>query len=189
MLNALKEHPEHRDMDRMLNLEYVMEKLEDISGHAEGSPYAHYNAVKKELFSLKNIAAPDFTLKDIRGKKISLKSLKGKVVLLDFWSVYCGPCIAAIPLSNQMQEELKNKPFVVVGVCFDSPEDQWKEILNNKHWEGIQLIDAEDQRVQHKYIFDAYPYYVLIDKEGIIRKKGNLRPDELRPEIDKLLAE
>jgi len=37
--------------------------------------------------------APDFKLTDLNGNSVALSSMRGKVVLLDFWSISCGPCI------------------------------------------------------------------------------------------------
>src|SRR5580700_9783591 len=37
--------------------------------------------------------APAFSLKDMRGSTVTLESLKGKIVVLNFWSKTCGPCL------------------------------------------------------------------------------------------------
>src|SRR5437868_2101209 len=39
------------------------------------------------------LTAPDFTLKDRFGHDVSLSSYRGKVVVMNFWSRTCGPCL------------------------------------------------------------------------------------------------
>ena len=42
---------------------------------------------------------PNFSMADVNGKQVSLSDLKDKVVLFDFWSTTCGPCVALTPAS------------------------------------------------------------------------------------------
>ena len=63
--------------------------------------------------------APQFTGKfALNGKALSLSDLKGKVVLVDFWAVWCGPCIRAFPALSALHEEFKTKDLAVLGVTY-----------------------------------------------------------------------
>jgi thiol-disulfide isomerase/thioredoxin len=55
----------------------------------------------------------DFAL---NGKPVSLRDLKGKVVLVDFWAVWCGPCIATFPHLREWNKEYRDKGLEIVGV-------------------------------------------------------------------------
>ena len=50
-------------------------------------------------------AAPDFELKDLDGNTIKLSALKGKKIYLKFWASWCGPCLASLPVFEEMAQK------------------------------------------------------------------------------------
>lgn len=63
--------------------------------------------------------APDFTAEfGINGKAVKLSDLKGKVVLVDFWAVWCPPCIRAFPHLSELSTTHKDDGFEVVGATY-----------------------------------------------------------------------
>jgi thiol-disulfide isomerase/thioredoxin len=55
----------------------------------------------------------------VKGKPITTFE-KGKVYLVEFWAVWCGPCIGNIPHLNALQKKYAKDGLVVVG--FTSPD-------------------------------------------------------------------
>ena len=43
--------------------------------------------------------------------------LSGNIVLLDFWAVWCGPCLKAFPDLIKLNHDLKEQHFQVVGIA------------------------------------------------------------------------
>jgi thiol-disulfide isomerase/thioredoxin len=72
---------------------------------------------KEEVSPLVGKPAPnlkgDFA---INGEPVSLSDLRGKIVVLDFWAVWCGPCIATFPHLTELHKDFKDKDVVVLGV-------------------------------------------------------------------------
>lgn len=51
----------------------------------------------------------------INGAPLSPSELKGKVILLDFWAVWCGPCIATFPHLREWHEHFAKDGLVIIG--------------------------------------------------------------------------
>ena len=134
--------------------------------------------------------APDFTLKNTKGKSVSLKSLRGKWVVLDFWATWCGPCKASIPHLKEYYEKYAGK-FEVMGIAGSSKEEDWKVMVNDYKLPWINVINPQDAAeandVLKLYGIEAFPTYIIIDKEGKIYKKIIGARPELYDELDKIL--
>jgi len=159
-------------------------------------PTPFYAAALKEnynkLQSLKpGAAAPDFTLKDEHGRQVSLSSLKGKVIYLDFWGVYCGPCMAEInDYTTQLHEKYKDKNVVFVNICVDASEKEWKNTLVKSQLNGVNLLTQFSDPLCSTYNISGIPHYYLIDQTGRIVDNNAPRPSQgntLTDAVDKLI--
>ncbi len=144
------------------------------------------------------------------GEPLTSEELKGKVVLLDFWAVWCGPCIATFPHLKEWQEKYSDKGLVIVGVTRFynyqwneetgkakrakekvSPEDETKmlekfaESYELKHRFAVQ--DGND--LSKFYGVTGIPHAVVIDKEGKIRMIRVGSGEKKASDIENLLEE
>ncbi|MDD2898834.1 MAG: TlpA disulfide reductase family protein [Desulfuromonadaceae bacterium] len=118
-----------------------------------------------------NTPAPEFTLNDLHGNKISLSRYHGKVVILNFWSTTCGPCIAEIPSLVTLQRELKNQGLVVLGISIDPSEKSVEESVNKLKIEYTNLIDSNRDVYFDSYGLFGQPISIIVDRNGIVREK------------------
>lgn len=120
--------------------------------------------------------APAFSLKDIKGHDVSLESYRGKVVVLNFWTKTCGPCMEEMPEIADLSRILKPMGDVaVVTVSTDDTAqeaiDTLKSVLREPEPPFPVLMDPDAKIVRGKYGTSLYPETWIIDKEGVIRAR------------------
>jgi peroxiredoxin len=118
-----------------------------------------------------NKAAPNFSLKDVlQGKEYSLSQFKGKVVVINFFTFFCGPCRDEMPELNQIHNELKGKGLQMLGIALSSDPTQIRFLVKQLGLEYPVLIGNDK-------VSDAYgsiavvPTTVIIDKEGNVAQR------------------
>lgn len=120
--------------------------------------------------------APSFTLKDSKGGgNVSLESYKGKVVVLNFWTKTCGPCMEEMPEIADLARILKPMGDVaVVTVSTDETGEEAQQTLKAVLKEEAPfpiLMDPDLKVVREKFGTSLYPETWIIDKDGIIRAR------------------
>jgi peroxiredoxin len=68
------------------------------------------------------LPAPDFSALDIDGNRVTLSQHRGSVVLLNFCSTWCEPCVAELPHLRSLYEANKDKGFIILAISVDGPE-------------------------------------------------------------------
>lgn len=139
-------------------------------------------------------SAPDFALKSTEGKTVRLSDYLGKnVVLIDFWSTTCDPCLAEMPYLVDLYKAKKDRGFVVLAVSLDGPESlaDVNRVAHDKEMVFPVLLDEETTVVARYNPKREMPFSVLIDKSGtIVQKKAGYTPGDekgLAAEVDKAL--
>ncbi len=98
-----------------------------------------------------------------------LKKSKGRVVYIDVWSLGCGPCRIAMPLSHKLKEKLKQYPIDFVYLTVDDFDDKlWEEVFKVSLTKHNHYRFAKGFKSKMHEIFNiiAVPTYLLIDKQG-----------------------
>jgi len=114
-----------------------------------------------------------YVLPEGRGAEIFKKIIdphKGKVLFVDFWSIYCVPCVASIKKNKSVRAQYKDHKDL--DFVFITPEDESPLIRYNKFVAEQELVishrlNATDySHLKELFKFAAIPRCVIIDKEG-----------------------
>jgi len=120
--------------------------------------------------------APEWKMRDWSdGLSHSLADFRGKVVFLDFWGIWCSPCVNGL----QSLERLKQKyePRGAIFLSIHTPGEQIGNIRRFLEFKKTTLISALDEDAGRddeshngvtadRYGVRGYPTIVMIDRRG-----------------------
>jgi peroxiredoxin len=114
-------------------------------------------------------AAPDVRFIYLDGRKISLEQLRGKVVLVNFWSTSCAPCLKEMPNWVATYQQFKGDGLEVVAVAmhYDAP-NYVIDYATSRKLPFPVTIDVNSQLAKAFGGVNATPASFLIDKQGKI---------------------
>lgn len=157
----------------LLQLNRDEEGVAEIKQYIKRQPNGTYFETARQMAENPRRArenyAPDFSFTSSEGEHIALEDLRGKVVLLDFWGTWCPPCVDSVPELRSLHKRYsKTSSFVLIGISSDGDEENWLEFTTKNKMIWPQYRDG-DRRIQHAFGIRAFPTYIVIDHEGIVR--------------------
>lgn len=164
-------------------------------------------ALKVELATARLIGKPAADLAAARwldSPPLKLNELRGKVVLLDFWAMWCAPCLKAFPYLRAWQTDHASKGFTVIGATrFYGRSDEKEDLKPEQEWQALQLFKRKQQlnypvvvgkmddvTDEERFHVMGLPTTILIDRRGIVRaiqRGGEYR--KLAQRVARLVAE
>ncbi len=111
--------------------------------------------------------APKFRATALDGEKFTNDSLKGKVVLVQFWTTWCGVCRYDQPAVDEIVREFSGKGLVVLAVDVGESRRKVQSYLAQSP-RACKIVLTEDTNLAAAFSPRGFPHYVLIDREGRI---------------------
>lgn len=111
--------------------------------------------------------APAFSARTMDGEKLTNDSLKGKVVLLQFWTTWCGYCRRDEAAVNTLAKQLEGKGLVTLAVNVGESKKKVKTYLEGSPRSG-KIALTEDTNLAAVFAAQSFPLYVVIDRDGRI---------------------
>jgi thiol-disulfide isomerase/thioredoxin len=124
----------------------------------------------KMLDCLIGSKAPDFSAKALDGMMLTLANLRGQVVVINFWNTGCKPCIAEMPALNEIVQMYKGKNVTFISMAPEKDEELIRTFLKKRPFDFIPVANAKELIVEAFLTEQIYPYTMIIDKSGNVKK-------------------
>ncbi len=141
--------------------------------------------------------APDFTIEDLSGNQFDMKEFltKKQGVLIFFWSIFCEPCKAELPVIQELTREYKDRGIGFVGVAIDGTpmKDAIAAFVKQENYSFNVIIDElnpdESFKVSDPYGVAGTPTLYFIDKAGTVQfsKVGRIPKEDIEAAFKKVL--
>ncbi|WP_372937843.1 redoxin family protein [Seonamhaeicola sp.] len=166
--------------DLMLRTQITNEEAEELFSllSTDLSEYPDYKDVATRIQGIKETAdgSPVPSIKTnatLNGETFDINSLKGKYVLIDFWGIWCGPCVAEMPEVKAFQEKYKDK-LVVVGINSGDTKEKIQKFVEKNGYNWQQLMSDKNNTSDNfvnRFNVQGFPTKFIIDPKGKIVKR------------------
>lgn len=123
----------------------------------------------------RNRLAPGFELKNLKGETVRLSDYRGRVVIMNFWTKTCRPCLEELPSLADLATVLEQHPRLeLLTICTDDTAKDAQQTLESVLGRDAPfevLMDPNSKVVADKYGTQLYPETWFIDPDGVIRAR------------------
>jgi thiol-disulfide isomerase/thioredoxin len=119
----------------------------------------------------KNEEAPPWGISEwTDGKEHVLADFRGQVVVIEFWGVWCGPCVNSIPVMKKLHEKFAGQAAFVGIHTAGTDMSQVKKLLALKEWNVLVGLDKGPEITKGEtvglYRVRGFPTVMVVDKRG-----------------------
>ena len=118
------------------------------------------------LLTALQVRAVDYELPDVNGQMQSLDQYQGKWVIVNYWATWCGTCMKELPDLVDLHENNKDKDIVVVGVNFETIDNEQLKSFVEKLSIPYPVLRSEPVPVTALGKVPALPTTYIIDPAG-----------------------
>ena len=132
---------------------------------------------------------PPLALEDWINGQPGPEDLAGKIVVVDYWAIWCAPCMASIPKKNEMAQNHADDGVVVVGVYGSriGAEKFRKVVQDNKIAYPVGRDASGDNVKAWRAMW--MPTYAVVDRKGVVRAIGLTGFDRVQEVVAQILEE
>jgi thiol-disulfide isomerase/thioredoxin/protocatechuate 3,4-dioxygenase beta subunit len=129
--------------------------------------------------------APDWDVEGWSdGTNRRIADYRGNVLVIEFWGMWCGPCVKAIPWMQRLAETCDREAVVFLGI--HTPDGDFDQIARLKKllgWSAPIAIDrgtsTSDGVTSSRFGIHGYPTILIINREGKVAFNSSIQPTDM----------
>ena len=110
-------------------------------------------------------AGPEFETDTLDGKRIGLAAVRGKIVLLNFWTTWCGACTDEIPTLEYLYRTFQNERFEILAINLRESVQRVESFRRETRISFPILMDRKGL-IGEAYGVLGIPATFILDREG-----------------------
>lgn len=139
------------------------------------------------LLTAFSAVAYEFAFKDTQGQEQRLSNYRGKWVLVNFWAIWCSPCLEEIPDLISLHNAHKDADLVVIGIALDYSSPKGVMEFAEQHAISYPIVLGTHKMAAQVGEVNALPTTYLFDPAGklVSHQEGAITRDSVEEYIHK----
>jgi thiol-disulfide isomerase/thioredoxin len=109
-------------------------------------------------------SAADVRVVDLKGLEAALAAHRGQAILLNFWAIWCEPCVAELPELQEVGRQFRGTNAVVLTVSYDL---MLPDVTPEGALQQVQAFLAQKKLDLPVYIYNAPDYDAINARFGL----------------------
>ena len=133
---------------------------------------------------------PDFSLQGVDGTVYDTKKLQGKTWLINFWAVWCAPCLEELPALNNAWAQLKEQDVGMLAINIGEEADAIETFLAENNLSiDFPIVVGDKIRSLGNWSGRALPHTVVVAPNGrVVYEAAGAREWDEHRYIDAVVA-
>ncbi len=137
--------------------------------------------------------SPGFSATDLHGQPVALSEFRDrKVVVVDFWAMWCGPCLVAMPELQELHDEFGGRSVEMVAVNLGESPEEIRSFLDRKGY-TFRVVADQDGSIANRFGIRSIPTMLVIGADGLVKRihvgYNAARVNQLRQTLESLTEE
>ena len=106
-------------------------------------------------------------------QQVQLEIPDDQLIILDFWSTDCGPCIKEIPDLNKIAQKYSDKVRLISinnDLLYGKPKEKVENFVNQYDFDYPVILDTKQKNLMEQFNVFFWPTRYLVNEDGYFYK-------------------